>query len=354
MVEILKVMETEFERRHECRDIVKRLGVISPSRTHIKNHPVGSPIALFNATGLLRGDHIEVYARMIMGYYMYVSAIVRIPVPVEDILSGNISDVHYTGEIVIYPSTRYDIWGTEDPRVTQIGDLWLMVYSGRTVNYFNPLVRQERVLPVVASSKAGDGRSWRRLGVFTFPKGIREKVVSDKDAFLMESPTGRLLLFHRPHFTNEEETYHLVVSRVNERRDILNRTFGEAEVGDTIEILKPAPFERSLGWCSPPIEVEPGRYVTLVHATDRKTQVYRAFALLFRFRGDEVDITSITPTYIFEPKEMYEVYGDRPMVVFPCGLIKLDDEVIVTYGAGDYVVGFGLIELSELLSLLEA
>ncbi len=353
MAKALKMIECNFERKNACKDIVKRLGVLSPSRIHIKNHPADNPVALFNATGILKEDYIELYARMIMGYYMYVSAIIRIPIPVEDILNGMISSAHYTGEIVIYPSTKYDIWGAEDPRITRVEDLWVMVYSGRTVNYFNPLAKRERVLPVVAISPANEGKLWNKLGVFVFPEGIRERVVADKDAFLVETPSKELLLFHRPHFSNDIETYHLVVSKINGKDDLFTGTFREIELENTLEVLKPASFERSLGWSSPPVEIEPGKYVTLVHATDKEAQIYRVFAMLHRFQGSKIVIDSITQMYIFEPKEMYEIYGDRPMVVFPCGLIKIDDELIVTYGAGDYVVGFGSIDLSELLSILD-
>ncbi|MEM4101061.1 MAG: glycosidase, partial [Desulfurococcaceae archaeon] len=57
--------------------------------------------------------------------------------------------------------------------------------------------------------------------------------------------------------------------------------------------------------------------------------------------------------YIMEPRTPYEVYGDRPFTVFPCGAQIVDDKVIVAYGAADYLVGFGAIDLAELMSALE-
>ena len=71
--------------------------------------------------------------------------------------------------------------------------------------------------------------------------------------------------------------------------------------------------------------------------------------------GDEGFVpVAVTPTYILEPKTPYEEYGDRPYVVFPCGLVKVSrDEAVVIYGASDYSVVFGLIDLNELMAHLD-
>ncbi|RLF40478.1 MAG: glycosidase, partial [Thermoplasmata archaeon] len=60
----------------------------------------------------------------------------------------------------------------------------------------------------------------------------------------------------------------------------------------------------------------------------------------------------VTPYYIMEPKEIYEIFGDRPHTIFPCGAQKLDDKILLSYGAGDSVLAFGEVDVEELLSLL--
>lgn len=40
-----------------------------------------------------------------------------------------------------------------------------------------------------------------------------------------------------------------------------------------------------------------------------------------------------------EPKEIYEIYGDRPYVVFPCGAGIVKDKIYLTYGGADSVIG---------------
>ena len=360
--EHLKWLDYNFERSKRCKDIVERLGVLSPSRVYIENHPADHPVVLFNATGVLIDDIVEIYARMVLGYYLYVSAIMKIEIPLDDILSRKVSSKSYSGKIVLYPSTKYDIWGVEDPRITRIDDFLVITYSGRTLNYFNSRATYGRVLPVIALTEINDRENWKKVSTFVLSEELRNKVLADKDAFLIRSSENSLILFHRPHLmfppdcteANKSEyleSYHLTISKVNDT--ILSSSdLKETEVSETVEILRPEYFERSLGWGTPPIEVEPNRYVTLVHAVDRSTLVYRVFALAFEIKGGLPEVIAVTPEYIFEPKETYEVYGDRPMVVFPCGLISVDDSLIVIYGAGDCVVGFGLIDPSDLLSLL--
>ena len=358
MAEYIKTLNYTFDRKASCKDIVKRAGVLSPSKVTIRNHPITHPVALFNATCTLIDDKFLVFARMILGYYMYVSAVVKIELSLDDILTRQVSHKHYEGEIILYPSTMYDIWGVEDPRLTVLNDKLIIIYSGRTIRYFDPSSSYGRVLPMVASSPIENEEcGWIKHGTLVLSKSIRENVIADKDAFIIRSPNNDLFLFHRPHITYCEhsnpytrESYHLAISRVKD--EVLNTVFQESEVSDTTEVLSPAYFERSLGWGTPPVEVERNKYIALVHATDNITQTYRAFAIAFSFSSYPLSILSLTPEYIFEPKETYEVYGDRPMVVFPCGLAKVDDMLIVTYGAADSVVGFGIIDETELLGLL--
>jgi hypothetical protein len=47
-------------------------------------------------------------------------------------------------------------------------------------------------------------------------------------------------------------------------------------------------------------------------------------------------------------------WSEKTYTVFPCGAVVVDShKVIVSYGAADSMVGFGEIDLTELLSLLD-
>ncbi len=338
-------------RRKETKDIAQRLGYIAPSKIHIRNHPIETPVAAFNPALYANNEYLKLYPRIIVGYYMYVSAIAAVEIPISDLEGGKFEHAHFSADIVLYPDCRYDVWGAEDPRVNVINDTAYMVYTGRSINYFNPVVRKERTLPIVAVSNANDGRRWVKKGVFVLPDIFRNHIVSDKDAFVVRTPDDQLWLFHRPH--TDDEVFHLVVSKITvDPRDV--ESFSEIRVVDTHVVLTPAPFEIKLGWAAPPIEVEPGRYLALIHAVDREVEAYKVFAALFRYeQGKGFVPEAVTPFYIMEPRTIYEVYGDRPLVVFPCGNVLVDDQIVVAYGAADYVVGIARIDKQELLSLLE-
>jgi len=339
-------------REFKTTDIVKRLGVISPDRVYLNNFPVSNPIAVFNPSITIHEDEAIIYARMIIGYYMYVSAIIKVDVPLEDIYTGNINLNYYASLPVIYPSTKYDLWGTEDPRVYSIDNNLYMTYTGRTVNYFNPAIRRERTLPLTAV-RTKNFHTWKKAHVYVLPKGLREHVISDKDAFLAKMH-NKIVLFHRPHM--DDEIHYLLVSKVDHeslKKPVKN--LEEVEVHDATWILNHSPFEEKIGWATPPITLNHRELIVLIHAVDTQIQAYRLFALQLELSKDEeIIVKAVTPSYIMEPKLPYEIFGDRPYTIFPCGICNIGgDKVLMTYGAGDYMIGIGEIDVNELLSLLD-
>ena len=55
--------------------------------------------------------------------------------------------------------------------------------------------------------------------------------------------------------------------------------------------------------------------------------------------------------WVLGPREDYELVGDVPGVVFPCGLIHdpESDELRLYYGAADSCIGLATASLSEVL-----
>ncbi len=341
-------------------DLVKRLGIISPNHVHITGYSMEHPLAIFNASAILQRDRVIIYARIIAGYYMYISAIVRIDVPLEDILSGAVSYTHYPARLAIKPGVRQDIWGCEDPRASSIDETTYIVYVGRTVWYFNREKKGERTLPVIAFN-GGEGVVKKACAV-VHPPTLRSRIISDKDSALMRVGDGSFYILHRPHVMMDEgsETY-AVVSRLDHKLErclrggVRNYELPLISINNTRILLRRAPFESKIGWGTPPIEVGRDKYLALVHGVDNFIEAYRAYAVLLEYRKDEGLIpVAVSRKYVMEPKEGYEVYGDRPYVVFPCGLFRVsNDEAVVVYGAADQVVGFGLMNVSETLSELD-
>lgn len=341
--------DAERLRVFETRDIVKRLGAVSPNRVFINNHPIANPIAIFNPSFVVVGDYLaEVYARIIVGYYLYVSAIVRMEIPLSDILEGSININYYSSELVIYPSTKYDMWGCEDPRVYVIDGETYMTYAGRSVNYFHKPAQVESVLPLTAISERHNHRKWSKRYVHVLEKELRQQLVHDKDAFMVKL-AGVYFLFHRPRLI--DNTYHLVVSETKLPREC-NSTPCEVTSGNTVEVMPPARFEEKLGWAVPVI-AKGNRVVLLVHGVDKEPGVYRVLSVELELNRGSVTLSAVTPFYIMEPKTPYELYGDRPLTVFPAGAQVVDGTVVISYGAADYMIGFGSIDLSELMGALD-
>ena len=347
-------------REFKTKDIVKRLGILAPNNIHLRNFPIDTPHAIFNATGILENDIVKIYARIITGYYMYISSIVKIEVLLDDILSGTVSNTHYSAEIVIKPDVKQDIYGCEDPRAFKLNEKKFMIYTGRTIWYFNPVVRKERTLPVLAYEKSKD--SWQKVCAFVHETHIRDNVISDKDSLMLKINEDVYLL-HRPHviLKNGTERHYCTISRFDskvlnelEKFSIEKNTLKEIVLKDSKIVMKETKFEKKIGWSTPPVEISKNKFIILIHGVDQYIEAYRAFAALLEYRKEEGLIpTAITRTYIFEPKEIYELYGDRPYVVFPCGAVKVNDGILVIYGAADYFTGFGLIDIDELLNELD-
>ncbi len=333
----------EVHREFKTKDIIKRIGVITARRVKLVKYPIDTPVTIFNPSMLIENDEITIYGRIVLGYFTYASAVAEFKFPVEYLYTKDLSLMEYNAEITVLPDNKYDLWGVEDPRVYKIDEQKFMTYCGRTVNYFNPAIRIERTLPITAVYKDG---IWRKICVFKVPEKYRHSIISDKDAFLVKIKNN-IKLFHRLHMT--DENFYLVTSNLSENPLNL-KGFKEIHVKDTELALNNAKFEEKIGWGTPPVKVDK-EYVLLLHGVEKETKCYRVFAVLI---NDEAKITAVTPYYIMEPRENYEIYGDRPFTVFPCGAQILDDELIITYGAADSAIGIGKISIDELMAILDS
>ncbi len=331
-------------RTSKTLDIVKRLGVITPERIYLRNYPLKTPRSVFNPAAIVEKDLLIVFARVVVGYYKYISGIAKIEIPIDDILTSAVNDMLYLADLMIYPDTRCDMWGSEDPRISKVDDLYAITYTGRTVNYFRSHPITLRTLPVIAVSR--DLKNWRKVAYISPTKEFKDKLISDKDAFLFEDQYNNVLyLFHRPHTIDGR--FHMSVTKID--LDLGAKGCKEVEVWDINDVIKPEPFEEKLGWGTPPVKIGENKFLALVHAVSKDDSFYRVFPILISSSSKGLNIKELTSYYIFEPRETYEVFGDRTGTVFPCGLTKIGrNELLVTYGASDTFIGFGLIDLSEL------
>ncbi len=330
---------SEISRRRvfDTRDMVKRVGVISPKKIKLVDYPIETPQAAFNPAVYIFGDYAYIYARIEVGYYTYSSAISLIKIPVNDIVSGKLHDHTFESRLVILPSTRDDIWGAEDPRITEVDGTYYMVYTGRTTSYPDEDALL-RYTPIIAVSE--DGERWNKHSVLINEELDGGLIVGDKDAFIVRRDS--YYVFHRPTLLRGRN-----ITTVSKAHVVA----GKSGLYDTRVVLEKASFEDKIGWGTPIVDVE-GRSITFLHGVDGEIKAYRVFAASIGWSREGPYVENVTTHYIMGPREIYEVYGDRPYTVFPTGAFVVDGSIYIVYGAGDMVIGIGAIEASQLLHIL--
>lgn len=230
-----------------------------------------------------------------------------------------------------HPDRPEESWGVEDPRLTRVDELdaWVITYTS-----FGPAG------PGVSLATTRDFRTVERLGVVRPPE--------DKNgALLPRRVDGQFVLFHRP------------VAVAGQRGDVwLSRspdlhTWGPPEPvmagrpggwWDTARIgMGPTPLETPAGW----LVIYHGVRQTVAGA------LYRAGLALLDL-DEPARVLHRSDEWVLSPSEPYELMGDVPNVVFPCGLVHdADTDVLrLYYGAADTCVGLATASLPAVLDHL--
>ncbi|MEM4722498.1 MAG: glycosidase [Desulfurococcaceae archaeon] len=347
-------VEACSKRLFDTIDIVTRIGAITPDRVFIRNHPISSPSAIFNPTMFLcDNDILKIYARATFGSSTYTSFIIELEIPIDDLITGSFVENKYVGNIVLYPDNRYDIWGVEDPRLTIIENKQYMTYIGRRVNYFNNIVKKYRTMPLTAIYD-NENKTWIKKYVYSLNNIIADEVVCVKDSFLYNY-VDNYYLFYRLHLI--DDTYSPVYSSIDRESMIDNETVLKQIVLNNIQCVLPIPsFEHKIGWSTQPLLINESRerFISILYGVDQYSYTYRLFAVELSIEDREVNVEAITPRYIMEPRPLYEIIGDKPFKIMACGIVRIDREnLLLSYGAGDNIIAFGLIDYNELMSELD-
>lgn len=219
--------------------------------------------------------------------------------------------------------------GCEDPRITRIGDTLYMcytAYNGQEV---------PRVAVSTISVEDFVNRNWKEgwsMPVLVTPGGV-----DDKDACILEDKVGDDYFFiHR--------ISHHICGQFMSDLD-----FTEAEINRCVEMVHPRRGMwdgLKIGIAGPPHKTEHG-WLLFYHGVSQDTY-YRVGALLLAL-DDPTVVLGRTAYPIFSPKKKYELEGDVPRVVFPCGSIVGGDTVYLYYGGADRVVGIATGSLQKIL-----
>lgn len=229
------------------------------------------------------------------------------------------------------PGLVHESWGVEDPRVSWVAELdaWVIAYTS-----FGPGG------PSLSLASTSDFVTVKRLGMVRAPE--------DKNgALLARRVGGEFILFHRPvtHLTHRSDIW---LSRSTDLHSwsapepVLSARPGgwwdSARVG-----IGPPPLETPDGW----LMVYHGVRQTVAGA------LYRAGLALLDLE-DPSKVIRRCGEWVLGPTERYELVGDVPGVVFPCGLVHEpeSDELRLYYGAADTCIALATSTLSDVLGYI--
>jgi predicted GH43/DUF377 family glycosyl hydrolase len=242
---------------------------------------------------------------------------------------ANTSDgyrIDYRSSTPIFePAERAEHSGCEDPRVTPLGDTVLMAYTALSEVDHGQLY-QISLTSIGVEDFLKQKWKWneRRLPF----RGIR-----NKDGVVFPRKIGG--------------TY-VMLHRFDP--DICVAYSGDLGIWCSLSSIL-APRMKSwdswkVGAAGTPIELNEG-WLVIYHGASMERVYSLGVVLLEKENPENVIYRSEAP--ILVPSENYERFGKVPNVVFSCGNVLLDNEVLVYYGGADSVLCVATYDLSELL-----
>lgn len=223
-----------------------------------------------------------------------------------------------------------ELWGVEDPRIVRLDGRFAITYTAYS-----------RAGPLVALAMTEDFKTFERCGSIMPPE--------DKDAaFFPRQFGGRWALIHRPvpHILGAKANMWLSFSP-----DL--RHWGDHTV--LMEARDGAWWDAGkIGLSSQPVETAEG-WLVIYHGV-RQTPagaLYRVGMVLLDL-DDPRRVLRRGDDWVVGPEAPYEIAGDIPNVIFPCGAV-LDDasgEFRLYYGAADTCVALMTAQIGDLLGWL--
>ena len=224
-------------------------------------------------------------------------------------------------ERVIFPVTEYQSQGIEDARFVEFSDGGRKTYYATYTAYTGRAIRSElletsdflsfRMSPL-------QGSAARNKGMALFPRQI----------------DGKYAMIAR----QDNENLYLIYSN-----DLYRWDGGQA-------ILKPQfPWEFvQIGNCGSPIELDQG-WLLLTHGVGPVRKYSIGAALLDKNDPTKVLARSVEPLLRPEPSERE---GYVPNVVYTCGAMRHNDQIILPYAISDTYSNFATIEIADLMQAM--
>jgi predicted GH43/DUF377 family glycosyl hydrolase len=294
----------------------------------IPDHPWESG-AVFNPGTIRIDDNIHMLYRAVEGNNRSAIGYARL-----DRSAKILSRIEHP---VITPSLPEEQQGCEDPRIVRFRDRILIFYTG----FDGADMKAGKNARVVLAETAD---------FFNFKKyGVIGPDCQDKDAMIFpEEIGGKVAYLHRiepdiqlaffdsvEHLAGPEKSYWPAHMQSISGHKLLSRSYSWEAV--------------KIGAGPPPMRIDAG-WLLIYHGVD-KDHVYRTGAALLDYK-DPFRVIARLPYPILEPQREYEKFGDVNMVVFPEGMVRFDDDLLIFYGAADKVIGLAACSVSKLIDAL--
>jgi predicted GH43/DUF377 family glycosyl hydrolase len=226
---------------------------------------------------------------------------------------------------VFSPLSECENEGCEDPRLTLVDGSLIMAYTAFGMH------SQRRVYQIgLTSIDVTDflARRWQwGEKLLAFP-GIH-----NKDAVIFpQKVKGEYVMFHRL-------DPDICIARSDDLQHWHGLKFVLGPSSNSWDAWK-------VGAAGPPILINEG-WLFIYHGVSSDKVYSLGVALLDKNNPEQVLYRSEEP--ILTPTEDYERFGQVPNVVFSCGQVIMDNQLLLYYGGADSVVCVASYELSELL-----
>jgi predicted GH43/DUF377 family glycosyl hydrolase len=101
-----------------------------------------------------------------------------------------------------------------------------------------------------------------------------------------------------------------------------------------------------IGAAGPPIEIDEG-WLQIYHGVNHNITYRLGAVILDKEDPEKVLYRSKDP--FLEPCEEYECIGLVPNVVFSCGAVLRKDNILISYGCADTVIGVSTFSMEEII-----
>ena len=320
-------------RKPVTRDVFERRLYLWPQDFRVKELGGREPYAAFNPGALVERDELLVFPRLVTGYFWYTSVIGFVRLGLSEALEARVEKPLWA-RIVVHPSTRRDLAGCEDPRTSRIGDKYYVLYTA-----LEPY--RDRLHAINAYSAQGLAVLSENLALeekhvldIADEKGNRYPVDEVKDSALLGREGNGFWILTRPVIGGVAASW---------------RGFLDTEQwiirAETLEpVLLPEPWEYKTGWSTNAVRIGSDEYLVAWHGVGRDLVYRTGFAIVDK----EGSLRAITD-YLLEPRTVQEFSGERPGVIFGCGLVRHSELLLFIGGVADTGIGVYVAEIDKVM-----